>query len=86
MVLNEKQRQAKRKLIEENRQKRRHDSVSGTSPVGEGHVHCSHSDALTSEDHVLIQEVVVAYEQTANKGNEANEVSRRGAKVGKIIC
>ena len=59
MVLNDKQRVAKRKLIEENRERRKQEAVK----VKLKHEQCYH-DFLTEEDRSLIDDVVSAYEQT----------------------
>ena len=62
VVLNEKQRKAKRKLIEDNRERRKEEEIrhkikdSGYD-----------QDALTDHDRGLICEVVTAYEYTAGK-------------------
>ena len=62
MVLNEKQRKAKRKLIEDNREKRKQETAKvKTRPDS-----CNH-DALTDSDAEIIAEVTSAYEQTAVK-------------------
>ena len=60
VVLNEKQRTAKRKLIEENRERRRNETVRAKMR----HDQCYH-DYLTEEDRNMIADVVTAYEQTA---------------------
>lgn len=63
LVLNEKQRKAKRKLIEENREKRKQDNVKVKPKPTEA---CNH-DSLTETDKTIITEVTSAYEQTAVK-------------------
>lgn len=63
LVLNEKQRKAKRKLIEENREKRKQDNVKVKPKPMEA---CNH-DSLTETDKTIITEVTSAYEQTAVK-------------------
>lgn len=63
LVLNEKQRKAKRKLIEENREKRKQDHVKVKPKPMEA---CNH-DSLTETDKTIITEVTSAYEQTAVK-------------------
>ena len=62
VVLNEKQRKAKRKLIEENREKRK-EEVIRQKVKDSGY----DQDALTDQDRGLICEVVTAYEYTAGK-------------------
>ena len=59
VVLNDKQRVAKRKLIEENRERRKQESVK----MKLKHEQCYH-DFLTDEDRGLIDDIVNAYEQT----------------------
>ncbi|XP_052814170.1 thyroid hormone receptor beta-like [Mya arenaria] len=71
LVLNEKQRTAKRRLIEENRERRKEEQdvpkVRETSPS---------NDALTDQDRGLICEVVTAYEYTSGKiQNSSNKES-----------
>lgn len=70
MVLNEKQRKAKRKLIEENRQKRKNDAVK-KKQESEG----STSDVVTDTDRDLLHEITTAYENTAVK------IPTRGSEV-----
>ena len=62
VVLNEKQRKAKRKLIEDNREKRKEDHIR-QKIKDSGY----DQDALTDQDRGLICEVVTAYEYTAGK-------------------
>ena len=64
MVLNERQRVAKRRLIEENRERRRADNMR--VKVNKHGEQCYH-DCLTEEDQNLIQSIYTAYEQTAVK-------------------
>ena len=62
MVLNERQRKAKRKLIEDNRERRKEEQIrSKLKEAGYD------QDALTDQDRGLICEVVTAYEYTAGK-------------------
>lgn len=63
VVLNEKQRKAKRKLIEENREKRKQETTKVKTKPIEG---CNH-DTLTETDKTIIAEVTSAYEQTVVK-------------------
>ncbi|XP_062619846.1 thyroid hormone receptor beta-like [Saccostrea cucullata] len=63
LVLNEKQRKAKRKLIEDNRVKRKQETTKIKTKQTEG---CNH-DTLTDTDKTIIAEVTSAYEQTAVK-------------------
>lgn len=63
LVLNEKQRKAKRKLIEDNREKRKQENVKVKPKPTEA---CNH-DSLTETDKTIIAEVTSAYEQTAVK-------------------
>jgi len=64
LVLNERQRVAKRRLIEENRERRRADNMRvNVNKHGE---QCHH-DCLTDDDLNLIQSIYTAYEQTAVK-------------------
>ncbi|XP_060076185.1 thyroid hormone receptor beta-like [Ylistrum balloti] len=62
LVLNEKQRKAKRKLIEDNRDKRKSEAQKLKTKADL----CPH-DTLTENDKVLIAEVVNAYECSATK-------------------
>lgn len=59
MVLNEKQRRAKRKLIEDNRKKRQTDDFKPKTPA-DGCLH----ELMTENDRLLINEIVQAYDQT----------------------
>jgi hypothetical protein len=67
--LNEKQRTAKRKLIEENRERRKDEQtkvkVKETYPD---------QDVLSDTDRGLICEVVTAYEYTAGKNQNSSKV------------
>ncbi|XP_013406710.1 thyroid hormone receptor beta-A [Lingula anatina] len=60
LVLNEKQRVAKRKLIEENRERRRMEQMR----LKLKQEHCMH-DSMTEDDKMLVQDIVAAYEQTS---------------------
>ena len=62
VVLNDRQRVAKRRLIEENRERRRAEQLRNKVK----HDQCYH-DCLTDEDSSLIRDIVTAYEQTAVK-------------------
>ncbi|ELT99607.1 hypothetical protein CAPTEDRAFT_167148 [Capitella teleta] len=62
LVLNEKQRIAKRKLIEDNRERRRAETVTIKAKPD-----TPTSDDLTDEDQNIIDDIVIAYEQTAIK-------------------
>ena len=62
VVLNERQRVAKRKLIEDNRERRKAETV--TTKVKHDQYY---PDELTDEDQNLIDDIVLAYEQTAIK-------------------
>lgn len=62
MVLNDKQRIAKRRLIEENRERRKQDNLK----IKFKHEQCYH-DFLTDEDRSLIDDIVMAYETTGIK-------------------
>ncbi|XP_064646515.1 thyroid hormone receptor beta-like [Lineus longissimus] len=62
LVLNERQRKAKRKLIEDNRERRRSDTVK----MKLKHESCPH-DHLTLDDRELIEKVKLAYEETSPK-------------------
>ncbi|CAG2233551.1 NR1A2 [Mytilus edulis] len=59
LVLNEKQRRAKRKLIEDNRKKRQTDDFKPKTPA-DGCLH----ELMTENDRLLINEIVQAYDQT----------------------
>ena len=59
VVLNEKQRVAKRRLIEENRERRKQETIK----MKLKHEQCYH-DFLTEEDRSLIDDIVSAYEET----------------------
>jgi len=64
LVLNEKQRLAKRKLIEDNRERRRSEQVR----MKVKHEDCGHEhDSMTEDDRNLIDDIVSAYEQTSIK-------------------
>ena len=64
VVLNERQRLAKRKLIEDNRERRRSEQVRTKLK----HEECSHEhDSITDDDRNLIDDIVSAYEQTSIK-------------------
>ena len=69
VVLNEKQRTAKRKLIEENRVRRKEEQqkMKPRDPAVD-------PDTLTDQDRGLICEVVTAYEYTAGKAPNHNKV------------
>lgn len=72
VVLNEKQRTAKRKLIEENREKRKEEQLKvRVKDVMQD------QDTLTDKDRGLICEVVTAYEYTAGKGQNSNNKVRQ---------
>ena len=60
VVLNDKQRVAKRKLIEDNRERRRSEALRNKLK----HDECFH-DHLTDDDRSLIDDIVSAYEQTS---------------------
>ena len=62
VVLNEKQRVAKRRLIEDNRERRRVEQTR----MKIKHEQCYH-DCLTDDDRSLIGDIVGAYEQTSIK-------------------
>ncbi|CAH1788891.1 unnamed protein product [Owenia fusiformis] len=67
LVLNDKQRVAKRKLIEENRERRRVEQHSlAKVPKQEG----CYGEELTDEDRILIDEIQAAYDQTAVQINK----------------
>lgn len=72
VVLNEKQRTAKRKLIEENREKRKEEQskVRVKDAIQD-------QDTLTDKDRGLICEVVTAYEYTAGKAQNSNNKVRQ---------
>ena len=72
-MLNERQRTAKRRLIEENRERRKEEQET-TKP----RLTSPRSEALTDQDRGLICEVVTAYEYTAGKiqNNAVNKVER----------
>ena len=61
-MLNEKQRVAKRRLIAENRERRKQEQAK----LKVKHDQCSH-DNLTEEDRALINDIVSAYDLTAGK-------------------
>jgi len=71
VVLNERQRTAKRRLIEENRERRKEEQET-TKP----RLTSPRSETLTDQDRGLICEVVTAYEYTAGKiqNNAVNKV------------
>ena len=73
MVLNEKQRKAKRKLIEDNRRKK-HVDVFKVKVRENACVH----DLMTDTDRLLISEIVKAYDQTnvtmPAKGSEVENI------------
>lgn len=62
VVLNERQRLAKRKLIEDNRERRRAETAMIKLKTD-----VNNTDDLTDEDQNLIDDIVIAYEQTAIK-------------------
>ena len=69
VVLNERQRVAKRKLIEDNRSRKRSEEqlqAAQTQLQIKDEQQCAH-DVLTQHDHYIIDEVVSAYEQTTAK-------------------
>ncbi|CAD5118104.1 DgyrCDS6843 [Dimorphilus gyrociliatus] len=68
LVLNEKQRVAKRKLIEDNRERRRQEQTVQSTRVKQQHENCIH-DCLTNEDKILIAEIMKAYSQTNTSQN-----------------
>ncbi|XP_045178191.1 thyroid hormone receptor alpha-like [Mercenaria mercenaria] len=68
LVLNEKQRTAKRRLIEENRERRRDEQTKTKTKEN-----YQDQDVLTDTDRGLICEVVTAYEYTAGKTQNSNK-------------
>ena len=62
VVLNERQRVAKRKLIEENRERKRQEQTA----TKEKHDQCFH-ESMTDDDRAVIDDIVCAYEQTTIK-------------------
>jgi hypothetical protein len=72
VVLNEKQRTAKRKLIDENRERRKIDDIR----VKQRPDVCAVEDRLTDNDRALIAEILFAYERTsASEPQKYNLVS-----------
>ncbi|CAL4234861.1 unnamed protein product [Meganyctiphanes norvegica] len=67
LVLSEKQRVAKRQLVEENRERRRHDSFS-SEPLK---IHST----MTQQDHTIIQSLVMAYNEAFSKENTSQNES-----------
>lgn len=65
VVLNERQRVAKRKLIEENRETRRQENFRNKMRPDQ----CFH-EQMTPDDEELVNDIVAAYEQTAIKLNK----------------
>lgn len=66
VVLNERQRVAKRKLIEENRERKRQEQTA----TKEKHDQCFH-ESMTDDDRAVIDDIVCAYEQTTIKITKA---------------
>ncbi|XP_052237901.1 thyroid hormone receptor beta-like [Dreissena polymorpha] len=77
LVLNEKQRTAKRKLIEENRERRKEEQVK-TKPTESPPL----NDTLSDQDRGMICEVVTAYEYTSGKvQNTKHKPEYEGAEI-----
>ncbi|KAI0240712.1 Thyroid hormone receptor beta [Lamellibrachia satsuma] len=75
LVLNERQRVAKRKLIEENRERKRQEQTA----TKEKHDQCFH-ESMTDDDRAVIDDIVCAYEQTTVKITKPYTLPERNAE------
>ena len=73
MVLNERQRVAKRRLIEENRERRKKDQEINEVKLQANQ--CFYEGGTTHDDRTIISDIMYAYEQTAAKQEMAYVVS-----------
>ena len=65
VVLNDRQLVAKRRLIEENRERRRKDAE--LNAVKQQTTQCFYEGGTTQDDRTIISDIMYAYEQTAAK-------------------